>query len=421
MKGKTGLIFVFILILVLIFLLNKKTITISTAEQLEEIFKYRLEGLEFRLKPGIYNLNPISIIDSTCGNCEDPDNPIPATAGVIISGKNLKIIGPENRSAIIYTNAGYGIYIKDCENCVIENLIITGGIRDTSGFASDAAIVVKNSNVIIQNNIICRNFGDSILISKNIVGIMGICGRENSYLEILNNEILQNSWDGIALYRDAEAHIKGNIIDGIDKAGGRIPRGGRGVAIGVTWNAKAVIENNLIKRYWKGIGLFVDARGEIRNNIIEDLLTWGISLWDAGKGKPIGIIENNIIYNLGAMGAAITSSVEENPGHFKGNIIIKTGQNSAYDSPDYYGFQCALAEHSVPENFEIKDNIFFNNRKASEDLPDYDISEEEFFIQIENRKEEFIKHPFIESSIFYIDFFIEKETENPDSIQIQTK
>ena len=238
------------------------------------------------------------------------------------------------------------------------------------------------------------------MIAKHISGIMGICGRENSYMEITGNEIIRNSWDGIALYRDTEAIIEGNIIDGVDKAGGQIPGGGRGVAIGVTWNANAKITDNYIARYWKGIGLFVDAKGIVQSNIIEDMSTWGISLWDAGKGKPQGFISNNIIFDTGAMGTAITSSSEENPGFFKDNIIVQTAQNSAYDSPDYYGYQCAMALHSVPINFVIENNLFYNNRRATEDLLDFNVSEEEFQQKLQEKQSWISEMKFIEKSEF---------------------
>ncbi len=385
---------------------NSKVIKISSTEELESLFENPQYFIEVHLASGEYFLNPKSIIDSTCGNCEDPNIPIPATAGLIISGKNIKLIGPEDRSAIIHTNSGYGLFIKNCDDCIIENLSITGGIRDTSAFASDAAIVVKNRNATIKNNKIYENLGDSLIISKNIVGIMGICGRENSKIEIIENEILCNSWDGIALYRNSEAIILRNIIDGIDKGRGRKPKGGRGVGIGVTWNAKALIEENLISRYWKGIGIFVDANCTIRYNIMEDLITWGIAFWDAGKGKPVAKIENNIIYDVGACGVSITRSQEGvEPGYLIGNIIVKTAQDSAYDSPDFYCYQCALAKHDVPENFIIKENLFFNNRRATDDLPDYDLSEHEFYKQFENKKLKWNSIRIYKKSKFHKDLF----------------
>ena len=86
----------------------------------------------------------------------------------------------------------------------------------------------------------------------------------------------------------------------INKGKTRIP------AVGATWNAQARVENNLVRHYWKGIGVFVDARAEVRGNVLEDLLTWGIAVWDAGKGAPEALVEGNVIRDVGACGIALT-------------------------------------------------------------------------------------------------------------------
>ena len=368
---------------------------------LQAVLSGKVDSLEIYLQPGDYYLSPTSITDSTCGNCEEPNQFVPATAGLEISGSYVRITGPENRSAVIHTNAGYGIYFNHCKRGIIENLSVTGGIRDPDGNATDAAIVVKNSTVTIRNNHIYGNIGDSAIVVKNIVGVMGICGRENSDLTITDNEIIGNSWDGIALYRDASATIIGNLIDGVDKASSKVAGGGRGVAVGITWNARATIDGNLIKRYWKGIGIFVDANVTARNNIIEDILTWGIAYWDAERGKPVGIIENNIIYSTGACGVSITRSQPgPNPGHLIGNVIVRTAQNPKYDAPDYYCNQCALSISSKPDNFRIDDNLFFNNRRATETLPDYDLSESEFKKYAEDLRNRLLNSALFQQSDF---------------------
>ena len=61
---------------------------------------------------------------------------------------------------------------------------------------------------------------------------------------------------------------------------------------------------------------------------------------------------------------------------------MRTAQNSKYDSPDYYCQQCALALHAVPPGFVINDNLFFDNRRASPSLPDFDVSDETFLRSI---------------------------------------
>jgi len=365
-----------------------ESVEVSTSKELHQALASPRERTSVVLAPGEYHLTPTAAVDSSCGNCEDPTETVSITVGLQVSGRKVWILGPDRGEAIIYTHSGYGIYFKDCEDCGVGGVTITGGERDTAQAATDAAIVVKNSTVSIFHNKITDNIGDSTVVATGIVGIMGICGRENSFSWIQDNVITRNSWDGIALYRDAEAEIEQNLVDGVDKALGREAGGGRGVGIGITWNARAKVSRNIVKRYWKGIGIFVDAHAVVQENIVEEMLTWGIAYWDAGKGKPWAFIENNAIFDCGACGASITREAPyaegESPGGFVGNIIVNSGQNPKYDEPDYYCYQCALALHAVPEHFVVEDNLFYDNRRASEDLFDQDVGEEVF---LEKKKE----------------------------------
>jgi parallel beta-helix repeat protein len=359
--------------------------TVSSSEELEAVFSVPLDSVDVHLMPGVYHLTPSTMMEPTCGNCQDPDQSVFISVGLKISGKKVRLSGPQDSlsTATIITHSGYGLFLYDCEDCSLENLTITGGVRDADPNATDAAVVVKNSTVTINDCEIRENIGDSTTVINNTVGIIGICGRENSKMTITDNRITRNSWDGIALYRDAEATISENLIDGIDKAHGKAIGGGRGVGIGMTWNARATIERNLVKRYWKGIGIFVNAEGNIRDNMIEDILTWGIALWDAGKGEPVGRMEGNVIFNTGACGVSITRSKPgEDPGYFRNNLIVGTGKNIAYDSPDSYCYQCAIAEHAVPVNFPIADNLCFNNRRATDDLPNHDVTKPEYLKRV---------------------------------------
>ncbi len=381
------------------------SVTVQDAAELQRLFQFPVGSLVVTLMPGTYHLTPSYILDSSCGNCEDASTKVEATVGLHLRGRQIHLIGPADKSAIIHTHAGYGLYFEDCDDGLVENLTITGGQRDTNGMATDAAVVAKNSVVAIRNNLITNNIGDSATVAKKVVGVMGICGREGAVLTISNNEIIRNSWDGIALYRSALATIENNVVDGVDKARGAQVGGGRGVGIGVTWNAMATIRQNLVTRYWKGIGLFVDANGVVEQNIVEDILTWGIAYWDADKGMPVGFINKNVIYKTGACGASITRTREgENPGLFTDNIIVGTGQNEKYDSPDYYCYQCALALHAVPKGFLIEGNIFYNNRRATADLPDYDISRDKFEAAVNDRCKELASRPVFRRSVFLKDF-----------------
>ncbi len=354
-------------------------VDVSSAAELQAVLAGRVDSVDIFIATGHYHLTPRDILDSTCGNCQDPAQAVPATAGLVISGKYVRLFGPEGRWAVIHTHAGYGLFFDHCRSGMVENLFITDGARDPDPNATDAAIVVKNSTVTIRGNRLYGNIGDSSLVADHIVGIMGICGRENARLTIEDNEIRRNSWDGIALYRGSEAVIRGNLIDGVDRAAAGQAGGGRGVAIGVTWDARATVEYNLLRRYWKGLGIFVDARVTARNNVIEEMLTWGLAIWDADSGAPAGIIEDNAIYRTGACGVTITRSLPgPDPGSLSGNVIVRTAQNPRYDDPELYCHQCALSIFSKPDNFIIEDNLFFDNRTATPDLPDNDVSPEAF-------------------------------------------
>jgi hypothetical protein len=340
-------------------------------------------GLHLVLEPGNYELVPEAHVDSTCGNCEDPRTRVAATVGLIISGQEINLCGGGDDPAqvVIQTGAGYGLLFRDCDGCVLANLTVTGGVRDRDGNATDAAVVAQHSSLRVEGCVLRDNLGDSTVVAQTVVGVMGIAGREGARLEILHNRIERNSWDGIALYRDAEAVIVDNIVDGVDKATGPRLGGGRGVGIGLTWNARAEVQRNLVTRYWKGIGVFVDAQAVVRHNIIEDVITWGVAYWDAGRGKPVAAIRENVIYRTGACGIALTREAGGLPaaGECTGNLIVRTGQNPKYDDPEYYCPQCPLAVSALPEDFLIADNLLCSNRRMpADDLADGDLALPEF-------------------------------------------
>ena len=358
--------------------------TISTAEDLMQYFSKKIDSAEVYLKPGTYNLQPKTTVDPACGNCEKINTPVDISYGLQLSGKYIRLIGLKNISAKIITNAGYGIFINNCDFCEVRNLDISGGERNKNGNATDAGIVVKNSYGIIENNFIHDNIGDSAVLAETVVGIAGIAMREKAHFRILNNRIIRNSWDGIAFYRDSRGLVTRNLIDGVDKATGKTAGGGRGVGIGLTHNAKVNITYNLVKRYWKGIGVFVNAEGTVKGNIVEDILTWGIALWDAGSGQPYGAIKGNVVYNTGACGVSISSNSKKIPtGSVTDNYVIQTGLNEKYDSPEAYCFQCPISLHQVPKDFVIKDNILYRNRIVHEEEPLVELSEDEFLENID--------------------------------------
>jgi hypothetical protein len=319
------------------------------------------------LPPGRYVLRPSEYVDPSCGNCEDAAETVPATLGARVSGRGVEIVGAHSDSVIIETGAGYGLLFEDCTDCVLRGVTVTGGTRDADGRATSAAVVVRRSSVRVEQCTIRDNIGDSATVAKTIVGIAGIAGREGARLIVHDCSIVRNSWDGIALYRGAHATITDNRVDGVDKASGARVGGGRGVGIGLTWDARAVIRGNLVRRYWKGIGVFVNADADVERNIVEDILTWGIALWGPNGATPSARIRNNIVYQTGACGVMIDRPPGgAAPGELIDNVIVRTGQNARYDAGEPYCWQRPIARAGVPPDFREAGNLLVDNRQPQE-------------------------------------------------------
>jgi hypothetical protein len=245
------------------------------------------DGDTLLLEPGRYEAVPAAFTEATCGNCREHRTEVRATRGFVIDAKSLALRGRKAENTVLVTNAGYGLLILNSHRTVVENLVITGGKRDPDGRATDAAIVVKGSSVVIRN---CILYDNTDFIDSVIVGIGGVMIREGSEVQVQLCRILHNSWDGVALYRGAWALIEDCVMDS-----------GRGAGIGVTWDATATCLRNRISHYWKGIGSFGTATVVARNNIVFDNLGWGI----IASGTSTMIAENNTVARNGNCGIAI--------------------------------------------------------------------------------------------------------------------
>jgi hypothetical protein len=356
------------------------------------------------LAAGRYHLPPAPFTDETCGNCEDPNTPVAASRGLLVKGKSLNIVGAGMDATIIHTHAGYGILFEDSLYSALQALTVTGGTRDPDSRASDAAVVVRRGQTTLVNVRIADNLGDPEIIASTVVGISGVAGREGSHLVIRNSEILRNSWDGIALYRQAHALIEGSLIDGVDSCRGLDPCGGRGVGIDMTWDARASVINTVVRRYWKGIGVFVDARAEIHGSLVEEMMTWGIAVWGSERGgRPVARMEDNIIYKTGACGASIASGQRQPPaaGSFSRNVIVATGSDPLFDSGEPYCLQRAAAAESAPPGFLVEGNILARNREAGGKTGSGDIGEQEFLQRMESICRNLSALPYGSRSSFY--------------------
>lgn len=327
------------------------------------------------LGPGHHLLSPTAFTDSLCGNCDVANTAVPATYGIRLSGRGIRLIGAGRDETTIHTNAGYGVFFDGCDGCALDRVTVTSGRRDDDGRATSAAVVVRDGAVSLGDCGLRDNIGDSATVATVVVGIAGVAGRENADITVRSCRIERNSWDGIALYRGARATIRDNVIDGVDKASGARVGGGRGVGIGLTWDAHALVEGNLVRRYWKGIGVFVDARADVRENIVEDILTWGLAYWAAGEGTPTARFEDNVVFETGACGAMISRDrVGDDPGTLIGNVFVRTTQNPRYDSGEPYCTQRPIARAAVPSGFAVHDNLIHDVRQPGDAALDPEVT-----------------------------------------------
>lgn len=327
------------------------------------------DGDTVLIQAGEYSATPAPFIESLCGNSIEHRTKVQASRGFIIESKSVHIVGAGTDEAVLITNAGYGVLFLHSRGSSIEKLTITSGKRDADGNATDAAIVAKYSTVTIQNVCIRDNIDR---IDTVVVGIGGIISREDSELYISHNQIINNGWDGIALYRGATAVITDNTI-----------RQGRGAGIGITWDAKAIVLRNRISEYWKGIGTFGASRAVVSNNLVKDCLGWGII---ATGNSYLDAVNNNVIHN-GNCGLAIWS--DECRGRFLNNIVIQNGWREFWVAP-----RVGLWAESDPANFQIAHNNIWDNVEGNyqglEDLTGWDgnisanpmfISEDDYHLQ----------------------------------------
>jgi len=307
----------------------------GTEAGLQEFIDRAGDGDTILLGGGIFRAAPRAFIDSLCGNCEEHRTPVNATAGFVVSGKGLVIIGT-GRGTVLETGAGYGVYFDRSYRSFLQEIMITKGVRDPDGRATDAAVVARRSNVTVNR---CFIEGNTARVDSIVVGIGGIFGREGSRLFITNNEIRNNGWDGVALYRGASAIIENNVI-----------AEGRGAGVGITWDASAVVRGNRISGYWKGIGAFGESRVNVYDNIVFDNLGWGIIATGASYLEAAG----NVVLHNGNCGLAVWSGTCT--GRFTNNIVARNGWRKEWVCP------CVgMYVESKNDRFEISYNDIWGN------------------------------------------------------------
>ncbi len=295
---------------------------------LQDAIDAAADGATIVIREGEHRAEPRPYVDPTCGNCDHDEfrTPADATVGFRVKGKAVHLVGDSRERTVLSTGAGYGLLFERAGSSSVERLTVTDGVRDADGRATDAAIVVRHTALRVEAVDLVDN--DDLYDGEPdpVVGIMGIAGREGADLVVVGSRIEDNSWDGIALYNSdpevpgsaARATIVGNVIGCTRNC---VHPRGRGVGIGVTWDAEASIVNNRVHHYWKGIGSFGESTVVATNNLVHDQWGWGVIA--AGESTMTAV--NNVIADNGTTG--LSAWTEESRTTFVNNVVTGNGWN----------------------------------------------------------------------------------------------
>jgi len=319
------------------------------------------DGATLLIHAGSYAASPVAYSDPGCGNCSDADfaQGASATRGFLVGGKALHLWGEGPDKTVLVTGAGYGVLFEDAGSSSIGRLKVTGGKRDADGKATDAGVVVRRTKLLAQQVSVSGN--DDLYtgpLPDPIVGVGGIFGREQAELTILDSVIEDNSWDGIALYRGVPGKPGSGptaLVQGcrIGCTSGCVNPRGRGVGIGITWDAKLTALGNVVHHYWKGIGSFGTSVVEARNNVVRDQHGWGI----VASGSSTMHAVNNVVLRSGTTGMAAWSSGVQ--GSFVNNIVV--GNGIAAD--EWVGKKTGVWFNASALSFKLAYNLIYDNKE----------------------------------------------------------
>jgi len=139
---------------------------------------------------------------------------------------------------------------------------------------------------------------------------------------------------------------------------------------------------------------------------VEHIATWGLSLWDAGYGRPAGFFLRNVVYDTGACGASVIRQADGPPfpGRFVQNVMVMTGQNPRYDDGEPYCYQEPIAQHAVPAAYTIAGNLLHRNRTANDAPAPGDVNERAFRYRLKSLWTPLSAWPALRESDFWKDF-----------------
>jgi len=292
-------------------------VDVANSSELVDQLRGQPHDVTIRLAPGRYEVPP-------------QNEPGTAPAGLLVSGRNVRIIGDGPEDVVINTVADCVIRFENCDDCEIDNVRVAGNISVGGGS-------VHISNCVVDNGIQAVH-GDFVIESNEI----------------------SSSWDGIDL-ANAHAVVANNLIVGLtDEHDANVDAGVR-----IRGDATVSMKRNHIRGFPAGLALMWKASVDCTANIIEDIDGIGIDGTDGGLGRIT--IRENAIYRCGSPGIAIWADGDQQATR---NLIVSTGRSKPRE-----GAVLALGSHA---DAAIRKNTLYDNTVTNPGL-DRDVSREAFW------------------------------------------
>jgi len=299
---------------------------------LQQLIDDAEDGATVTIPEGTFTIEATVLSAVPCLNCED-DKPLTTTRGLLVSGKAVHLIGRGADRTRLRITASYGLVFLDSRGSSVQGLSITGIERDPDPEVTSAAILAFRSDLAVTG-VRLHDLTNQVAGVTN--GVSGIVGGLNSHLYLAANRIERTGWDGITLFKGTFGEILGNEVFG-----------GRGVAIGVTRGASANVVGNVVAGFWKGLATFDGSNTRIFNNIVHDMIGWGIAVRDSRAE-----VRNNLVVHAGVCGVITYADTVIG---LHDNMIVDTGFNPS----DQYCERVGLNNYAPLAAEAVRDNLFF--------------------------------------------------------------
>jgi len=353
---------------------SPRVVHVTNTDELISALQTPLENVTIQMGPGRYVL-PGTNERLGLGPCDSYVTNDLTSVGLMVSGRRVRLVGSGVEATVLISDAYHRVCFRDCEDCEIEHVKITGQAVDRT-MAGIIAIgsKVRIANCVIEDNLTSglENSGEFVKGSRPANGVVGWKAAD---LTIEFNEF-SHHFSAITLRETTHAVIRNNLIEGfgqIDQIGNQ--------AIDLMCDATATVERNHLRGLTGGIYLGDTSSLILNENIIEDVYYAGISMAGAYFSSPwsdksipdpggkLGRvrIEQNVIYNCGNAGIAIRANGDQTATR---NIIVSTGITKPQAS--------AIIAYGADSEAAVRKNTLYDNTVTDPKL-DRDVSREAFW------------------------------------------